>query len=485
MYNPVTNDWTWVGGAFAGAGATVYGTQSVPAAANNPGARYDAVGWTDNSGNLWLFGGVFSYSNTVNNFSDLWELNPTTGLWTWVGGADTANQPGVYGTQGVPAPGNVPGARSVTASWTDKNGNFWLFGGGGYDAAGVDGSLNDLWELNPTNLKWTWVSGGSTIPVSAAPGVYGVRGMPSQVNVPGLRSLAAGWTDKNGGLWLFGGIGNDSTTTGGGYLNDLWEFRQFTGTLSSITVTPSNTAILFGATQQFTATGTYSDGSTQNLTGTVGWTSSNTSVATISSTGVATSLSAGSTYISASLNGVNSNISALDVVSGAYTAPTEPVGTASGTQTALVVFSSSFTLGSISVVTQGAPNLDFRFASGGACNVGTPYSAGQVCTVNYTFTPLAPGQRMGAIVITDSSGNVQATTFISGIGTGPQAVFSPGIISTVAGNGIQGNNGDGIAAISRRSMSTNNAMPAKASIEIFGAGSSRTLRKQTDSAPRP
>src|SRR5206468_6807618 len=41
----------------------------------------------------------------------------------------------------------------------------------------------------------------------------------------------------------------------------------------SIAVTPANPAIAKGTTQQFTATGTYSDARTQDLTGSVTWTS--------------------------------------------------------------------------------------------------------------------------------------------------------------------------------------------------------------------
>ena len=52
--------------------------------------------------------------------------------------------------------------------------------------------------------------------------------------------------------------------------------------LVSIAVTPANPSIVSGANQQFTATGTYTDGSTQNLTSTVNWSSSSPGVATIS-----------------------------------------------------------------------------------------------------------------------------------------------------------------------------------------------------------
>jgi hypothetical protein len=75
--------------------------------------------------------------------------------------------------------------------------------------------------------------------------------------------------------------------------------------LVSIAVTPSNPTIAAGQQQQFTATGTYSDGSHQNLTGTAIWTSSAPSVATISSSGLATSLASGGTTIRASLGSVS------------------------------------------------------------------------------------------------------------------------------------------------------------------------------------
>ncbi|MCH7490236.1 MAG: Ig-like domain-containing protein [Gemmatimonadetes bacterium] len=71
--------------------------------------------------------------------------------WTWVSGSTSINQPGVYGTQGVASGSNTPGARSGAASWIDASGNLWLFGGGGIDAAGSFGDLNDLWRGTPGN----------------------------------------------------------------------------------------------------------------------------------------------------------------------------------------------------------------------------------------------------------------------------------------------------------------------------------------------
>ena len=75
-------------------------------------------------------------------------------------------------------------------------------------------------------------------------------------------------------------------------------------TLVSIAVTPADPSIIVGATQQFTATGTYSDATTADITGDVTWASSLTAVATIAAAGLATSVAEGTTTISAILGSV-------------------------------------------------------------------------------------------------------------------------------------------------------------------------------------
>jgi Protein of unknown function (DUF3443)/Bacterial Ig-like domain (group 2) len=80
-------------------------------------------------------------------------------------------------------------------------------------------------------------------------------------------------------------------------------------TLSSITVTPANPGMLSGKTKQLTATGTYSNGTKQDLTTSVTWSSSDTTVATISNTagsnGLVTSSLAGTTTITALLGSIS------------------------------------------------------------------------------------------------------------------------------------------------------------------------------------
>jgi len=128
--------------------AGTYGTQGTAASSNVPGARYYSVGWTDASGNLWLWGGIgLDSTGHGGQLNDLWKYS--SGEWTWMGGSNVANQARTYGTQGTATSSNVPGARSAGVSWTDASGNLWLFGGGGYDSTGTAGWLNDLWKYEP------------------------------------------------------------------------------------------------------------------------------------------------------------------------------------------------------------------------------------------------------------------------------------------------------------------------------------------------
>ncbi len=86
-----------------------------------------------------------------------------------------------------------------------------------------------------------------------------------------------------------------------------------TKTLQSIAVSPTTASIAVAATEQFSATGTYSDGSTANLSSSVTWTSSSSSVATINSSGLATGVAGGSATVTAALSGITSNSAALTV----------------------------------------------------------------------------------------------------------------------------------------------------------------------------
>ena len=228
-FDPAALEWTWVSGGDAFGLAGIYGTQGVADPLNVPGARTDAMTWSDADGRLWLFGGLGrgpgADSGTLN---DLWRFDPATLEWIWVSGTDALDQPGVYGTLGTPSVSNVPGARSRSVTWIDAGGLLWLFGGNGTSSTSAAGHLNDLWKYDPATLEWTWVSGGDGANVK---GTYGTIRTAASSNVPGSRNAAISWIDSGGDLWLYGGIGYDAAG-GLGYLNDLWRFdpaaRQWT-----------------------------------------------------------------------------------------------------------------------------------------------------------------------------------------------------------------------------------------------------------------
>jgi hypothetical protein len=218
-FDPATKEWTWVSGSDLVDGIGVYGSQGVASSTNVPGARFDGVGWSDSQGNFWIFGGGSS-DGIFQVLNDLWMFNPNTGQWTWVSGSSNINDLGTYGMVGVPAPGNVPGARQDVTGWADANSNLYLIGGSVYGVGNTDADpLNDLWVFDATTKMWTWI-GGSDVP--GVPGIYGVEGVSSPGNDPGSVASSSACVDKSGNFWLFGGY--TQTATSSAIANDLWRY---------------------------------------------------------------------------------------------------------------------------------------------------------------------------------------------------------------------------------------------------------------------
>ena len=112
-----------------------------------------------------------------------------------------------------------------------------------------------------------------------------------------------------------------------------------------------------------------------------------------------------------------------------------PVGNGGSLTSVTVNIGVSGMLGNISAVTQGAIGLDFATAVGGTCTVGASYNAGDSCTVNVIFTPTAAGVRYGAIILQSSSGTAIGSSYLQGVGSGPQIEFLPGTESIVPKSG--------------------------------------------------
>jgi len=104
---------------------------------------------------------------------------------------------------------------------------------------------------------------------------------------------------------------------------------------------------------------------------------------------------------------------------------TVTIGQTSVAQPVTLTFTGAGSVASQLALANGAQKQDFAVASGGSCVTGQSYSVGATCTVSVTFAPLFAGLRSGAAVLQDAGGNVLASTFVSGVGSGPQAGFHP------------------------------------------------------------
>jgi Bacterial Ig-like domain (group 2) len=131
---------------------------------------------------------------------------------------------------------------------------------------------------------------------------------------------------SNSGLATTAGHGTTTITASSGSITGSTPLTV-EGTLTSLQVTPTNDSITAGATQQYTATATFSDGTTENVSGSVRWNSSNAGVATINSGGAATAIATGSATITATAasGGVtaSTNLSVIQPAGGGTSPPTQ------------------------------------------------------------------------------------------------------------------------------------------------------------------
>src|SRR5882762_2445051 len=101
----------------------------------------------------------------------------------------------------------------------------------------------------------------------------------------------------------------------------------------------------------------------------------------------------------------------------AFIFPAQAVGAAAQVLPVAVAIQTAGTLGTIRVLTQGEPNLDFAESTPGTCVVSDTYLSG-TCTVNVSFTPKFPGASKGAILLLDQGGQTMAIQILSGTGIG-------------------------------------------------------------------
>jgi uncharacterized protein YjdB len=243
-----------------------------------------------------------------------------------------------------------------------------------------------------------------------------------------------------------------------------------TKTLSAIAVTPSTMSMKLGGAQQFTATATYNDGSTANVSSTASWTSSAPAFAKISISGNATALAAGSATITAALKGV----------SGTATLTVQPK---SLTAIAIAPNSASLMIGGAQQLTATGTYNDGSTANV-TSSVSWSSSTPPVATVNATgeATAVAAGSSAITAALNGASGTATLTVLaksLSGISVAPSAAnLAIGVTQQFTATG---NYNDGSTANVTSLATWTSSSPAVAAINSTGlatgiAAGSSTIR---------
>jgi hypothetical protein len=147
------------------------------------------------------------------------------------------------------------------------------------------------------------VAAGTTLQFSAV-GSFDDGGTQLLTNLTWSSSTLATATVDAQGVVIGVGPGTSTITATSGAVSGTASLTVTGATLVSLAVTPAGSTMAIGTTKQFTATGTFSDASTQDVTATVVWTSSNPAAATINAQGLATSAVNGSTTITAAFGAI-------------------------------------------------------------------------------------------------------------------------------------------------------------------------------------
>ena len=199
-------------------------------------------------------------------------------------------------------------------------------------------------------------------------------------------------------------------------------------TMIAIVVTPATASMAVGASQQFTATGTYSDGSTAAVTASVTWTSSSPSIATITTAGMATAVAAGSSTMTASLSGISGaatltvGVAAKTLSSIAVTPATASIGAgATGQFTATATYSD----GSTAVVTSTATwaSSSVTVATINAAGLATAVAAGTT-TITATLGGVSGTASLTVTATVNTLTSIAVTPAASTIAAGLTAQFT-------------------------------------------------------------
>lgn len=204
-------------------------------------------------------------------------------------------------------------------------------------------------------------------------------------------------TVNGNGMALGVDAGSVTLTATSGSVSDTATLTVNQTTLQSIAVTPADQVLMEGQTQAFTATGSYDNGSTADLSATVLWSSSNTAVATVDASGVVSGVQAGTATITATSGAVEGSAGVT------IEAPTLQ----------------SITLSpSPAIVVQGLTQqitATGHYDNGSSADItdAVTWVSSDVAIATVNGSGLASGVSPGDVLITASSGGVEASVTFS------------------------------------------------------------------------
>jgi hypothetical protein len=240
-----------------------------------------------------------------------------------------------------------------------------------------------------------------------------------------LTSIAWSTSDANvasinsSGLATSTGTGTATITATSGAVSGTASLTVTAATLVSIAVTPANSSMSPDTTRQFTATGTFSDSSTQDITASVLWGSSSAAVATINNQGLASSVANGTTVITATFGSVSGSTN-LSVSTAKLVSITIIPANPRIQQGTLLKFTASGTFSDGSTAT----NLS-----------GLSWKSSKPSISSIRGSGLASGKKLGSVTISATSSGVTGTTTLTvANGTLSSIAITPANPSVAAGS---------------------------------------------------
>jgi uncharacterized protein YjdB len=213
---------------------------------------------------------------------------------------------------------------------------------------------------------------------------------------------AASATVAAGGLVTAVQIGSAKISATKGAISGSTTATVVAAALVSIAVTPAAPTLPIGRAQQMTATGTFTDHSTQDLTATVAWTTSDATVATVSAGGLVTAIAVGAagatiTATQGAISGSTTVTVAAAVLDSITVAPATATVAVGGTQaytatghlsdasTVDLTATAAWATGDATIATIAATGVATAVAAGTTAVTAT--SAGVTGTAQITVTP--------------------------------------------------------------------------------------------------